>query len=104
MSSKRSELGEIISNRIQKMLNELVPYPRRPFYFGDCIDDIESIIEDHTTKIEKSYGGCYNCYGKGYATATTWATAKGKKWPTNDGLVFCTCERGKQLESLWGQK
>ena len=44
------KLREAISKRIQKMLNEAVPFPQKPFYFGDCVDDLTKLIQQETTK------------------------------------------------------
>src|SRR5690349_16700110 len=66
-------------------------------------------------EIEKAYGGCRLCYGKGYATVNdTWISNDtdqdiGSPGGTiRDGnpsaMRFCTCSRGKQLEQLVGQQ
>lgn len=49
--------------------------------------------------VEKAYGGCHYCYGKGYGTQTAAWEGRGyyKKLPT---MKFCTCERGEHLKSL----
>lgn len=59
-------------------------------------------------KTEKAYGGCHDCYGKGYATVND-------RWHGNDtdqdigspgghvsggdsnAMKLCTCDRGQQL-------
>lgn len=69
----------------------------------------KKLIREREAKLAKAYGGCTNCYGKGYATVND-------KWVAHDtdqdigspgGIVvggrdfairFCDCERGKQLE------
>jgi hypothetical protein len=63
----------------------------------------------------KAYGGCKLCYGKGYATVND-------QWVAHDtdtdigspggyykggrpfAMKYCTCGRGKQLETLVGQQ
>lgn len=49
-------------------------------------------------EILKLIGNCTSCFGKGYATTETFATAKGKKWRTSGPMRFCECERGRQLK------
>lgn len=62
-----------------------------------AIKDAE--CEERVKKIEKAYGGCHYCYGKGYGTQTAAWEGRGyyKKLPT---MKFCSCERGGQLKSL----
>lgn len=58
-------------------------------------------VREHGVKeTEKAFGGCKNCYGKGYNTVMQFAaggsgkTAVHKKLPI---MRFCRCERGTQL-------
>lgn len=61
--------------------------------------------------VEKAYGGCHKCYGKGYATVKSQITGYGTdgdiggyegpyKRDTPVQMNFCDCDRGKQLERL----
>lgn len=51
-------------------------------------------------ELEKAYGGCHICYGKGYATSkAAYVSPHHHKWSRLE-MVFCTCDRGKQLEKL----
>lgn len=50
-------------------------------------------------EIEKAYGGCHNCYGKGYASYLTAHSGRGYYKKVNYP-VFCECDRGKQLEKM----
>ena len=65
----------------------------------------EAVIAERE-KTAKAYGGCTNCYGKGYATVIDstihHADFVGDKTyiTPNDPVRFCSCERGKQLEAL----
>lgn len=86
----------------------------------DRYETVEIALEAHEKLIarerqkaveetSKAYGGCTNCYGKGYATYRTehggYATdgdigglqGKFKSKPIEE-MVFCKCDRGKQLE------
>jgi hypothetical protein len=46
----------------------------------------------------KAYGGCRNCFGKGYATWRHGETYRGRTTNMRDDISYCTCDRGKQLE------
>lgn len=81
------------------------------FILDDLVPAVEQLIKQDRENIAKAYGGCTNCYGKGYATVND-------KWIAYDtdqdigspggvttggnpnAMKFCTCERGKQLEQL----
>ena len=51
----------------------------------------------------KAFGGCTKCYGKGYGTQTLNYSSRRhrEQAPT---MVFCTCDRGKQLKQLTPQE
>lgn len=71
--------------------------------------ELQQLFAIQLTEARKAYGGCTNCYGKGYATVND-------RWHGHDtdtdigspggyvsggnpnAMKFCTCERGKQLE------
>lgn len=71
---------------------------------------LERYCEKKCKEIEKAYGGCRKCYGKGYATYSNTTTAfadfgdelGGADSATSTKLEmrFCACDRGKQLEQL----
>lgn len=64
----------------------------------DFIDDfVVPFIQSHTAELEKSYGGCHKCWGKGYATYSGEYRARDMRWP-DESIRYCDCERGKQLE------
>lgn len=57
--------------------------------------------------IEKAYGGCKECYGKGYFTEQQGKIGSGRITLRGPAIVmnYCkNCERGKQLKSLITQK
>lgn len=74
---------------------------------------LQGMIKEYD-ELDAAYGGCHNCYGKGYASVND-------MWSGNDtdqdigspggrvsggnpnAMKFCKCERGKQLESRWKQ-
>ena len=49
------------------------------------------------SEIEKAYGGCRICYGKGYHTKRVGTSSRYGN-VTHDTIGYCTCDRGKQLE------
>lgn len=55
----------------------------------------------HTQRreIEKAFGDCKECYGKGYATTKVQAGYRGKIWEL-DPIRPCSCDRGKQINKL----
>lgn len=76
----------------------------------DKVAIAKATIQQHFTAQAKAYGGCTNCYGKGYATVND-------QWLAHDtdqdigspggyisggdanAMKFCTCERGQQLKA-----
>ncbi len=85
--------------------------------YGKHQDDIRmefvETIAAHTAreveKAEKAYGGCHNCYGKGYATALDFTHGEDTDWDIggrgqvihyqNPVMRYCTCNRGEQLRA-----
>ena len=60
-------------------------------------------------KIEKAYGGCKNCYGKGYATRLEHYSGRGEiDLGTHEihiegqspYYVLCECGRGRQIQEM----
>lgn len=53
----------------------------------------------------KAFGGCTNCYGKGYSTVKNFTVGHedfgGEGFRReNSPMRFCTCDRGEQLKGL----
>lgn len=73
-------------------------------------DEAKQAITKLITDTEKAYGGCHNCYGKGYATVNEYASgyatdgdiggAQGYFKFKQPNIKFCSCDRGKQLAEL----
>ena len=70
-------------------------------------------IIDHytTTKIneavketEKAFGGCKNCYGKGYSTWRHGETYRGSTKNLRNDIKYCSCDRGQQLSQIRKEK
>lgn len=69
--------------------------------------DINIIEEQAREETAKAFGGCKNCYGKGYATVLQFAEAgmpdfdsddvRNKRWKLPE-IRFCSCGRGKELK------
>lgn len=51
------------------------------------------------SELEKAFGGCKICYGKGYSTATV-ATSSRYGTKIRNTIVYCKCDRGKQLDQV----
>jgi|ERR1044071_939788 hypothetical protein len=71
---------------------------------------LAQMLREARLQTEKAYGGCHNCYGKGYATFKTQHIGYGTdgdiggyegpyKRDMPVGMKLCTCERGKQLKA-----
>lgn len=74
-------------------------------------DRAKAALQAREHRLIKAYGGCTNCYGKGYATVNgQWSgTDTDQDIGSSGGRVsggnpfemkFCTCARGKQLKTL----
>lgn len=71
---------------------------------GVAIGSIRKYYSDERKKLESAYGGCRNCYGKGYSTQDAaiigypdFIGDKGFK-RYEHRMIFCQCDRGKTLE------
>lgn len=71
--------------------------------------DLEQFIQLTIEETEKAYGGCHKCFGKGYATQILGTTTSSdfpdyepvkRHTKMKTHMNFCTCDRGKQLETL----
>lgn len=77
----------------------------REEYAPNFADRIMQLFDQEQATTEKAYGGCRNCFGKGYSTQDAATIC----YPDFVGdkcfkryehkMNFCTCERGKQLEA-----
>jgi hypothetical protein len=69
--------------------------------------DLEKRILQLITKVEKAFGGCVHCYGKGYATQMRTEVGaddfggEGYQIGPRTKMWFCKCDRGKQLKKLF---
>lgn len=91
--------------------------PLKPSEFQAAIIakiDEHYIGKGEAEKIAKAYGGCTKCYGKGYASYTTAHSGTdtdqdigspgGRYYKKVDEMRFCSCARGRQLESELEQR
>lgn len=68
-----------------------------------AINDLVRLVE----QTEKAYGACHKCFGKGYTTYRYSVTGSadfegdvGFTTPFKTHMIFCSCDRGKQLSVL----
>src|SRR5574343_186000 len=75
---------------------------------GKCdTEEIKSFLSNVISQTEKAFGGCLNCYGKGYHTTIEYASGHGE-WDMGQGDIkihyqlpemrFCNCDRGIELK------
>jgi hypothetical protein len=66
------------------------------------LDFVTHVYTQAVEQTEKAYGGCRNCYGKGYSTEMQGGVTAGRYTVSGPKRVMnmCTCERGKQLQAL----
>lgn len=62
-------------------------------------DEIMEIVASERQELTKSFGGCLNCYGKGYHTKRVGHSSKLGN-TTYDTIGYCSCARGEQLEKI----
>lgn len=74
------------------------------------LDALVQLFNKELAQIEKAYGGCHNCYGKGYATVNDawhgYDTDQDIGSPggyvsggDRNAMKFCSCDRGEQLRA-----
>lgn len=63
---------------------------------SDALGVIVMFVQEQT----KAFGGCTNCYGKGYATVRQGETYRGKTHNLRNQVRYCDCPRGQQLSEL----
>lgn len=70
-------------------------------------EQVKSFLLSEIEKIDKAYGGCHNCWGKGYSTVKQFASGQGESLMGQGdvsihyelpNMRFCACERGKALK------
>lgn len=71
--------------------------------YGEALADLRSRTPELEEKITKAFGGCTNCYGKGYATVKVNHVGRNYFKEANP-MKFCDCDRGKQLSELLTSK
>jgi hypothetical protein len=69
------------------------------FEFTKAKAAITQLLDTASTKMAKAYGGCIVCYGKGYHTKRVGTSSRYGN-VTHDTIGYCSCSRGKQLESV----
>lgn len=116
MSAIRSKLVEAI-DRLMESYHGFPKFPvqkkreKRESYRNTILEIVDEEIKAHVAKTEMAYGGCHNCYGKGYATVNDrWSgydtdqdigSPGGKVSGGNPNVMkFCICPRGEQLAKM----
>ena len=78
--------------------------------FHEAKAKIQELITQARLETEKAFGGCKDCYGKGYATVRSGIIGyedfggDGFKTPPTNKMKYCKCKRGEQLATLNGVK
>jgi hypothetical protein len=75
-----------------------------------AVKAITTFIKQEIVKTAKAYGGCTNCYGKGYATYSSAHIAADTDQDIGspgghinipfEEIRFCLCSRGRQLKKV----
>ncbi len=72
--------------------------PNDSDFFDRPYIEAKQAIEQKLNELEKAYGGCHLCYGKGYHTKRVGTSSRYGN-VTHDTIGYCSCDRGKQLEA-----
>lgn len=84
--------------------------PTRQVAIGELMSLITEACAAEREETEKAYGGCHKCFGKGYATYRYGISGAvdfggdGFEIGPSIHMVYCSCDRGKQLHSLAERK
>lgn len=111
-NNQDDELDKILSEAIEDAVRNGMRYgtkqerekiPISPFSIDKPVVELRSAIlawhNKQLSEVDRAYGGCHNCYGKGHETKQKFVTGGGKKWKTSP-VKYCDCDRGVQLEQL----
>lgn len=66
---------------------------------------LKNLIQQRDVDLEKAYGGCHKCYGKGYSTVIEGTEVMNHNYHYHTvrpykQVKYCSCDRGKQLAEL----
>lgn len=88
--------------KIQRLLHDL---ELDVMDFDNTMQLFDTYVKTEVNENSKAYGGCLDCYGKGYATQESatigypdFVVDKGFKHHEHK-MIFCECPRGRQLRS-----
>jgi len=62
-------------------------------------DSMKQYAEHMVQQTEKAFGGCTDCYGKGYSTVKDYEVARNYRKERSQ-IKYCSCDRGVQLKEL----
>jgi len=82
-----------------------LPKDGNPDKYNELTDRLHELLKSWRQaackEAEKAYGGCHNCFGKGFSTFRHGETYRGTTHNEGTEVKFCTCDRGKQLEKYF---
>lgn len=95
-----------MSEPILEGWEETAPYTvdfiRRHMDDSENAEVVINKIKSFLSQTEKAFGGCKNCYGKGYATTKRQATGR-NYFEELSPILPCKCSRGEQIKELLSQ-
>lgn len=103
-----------MTNKDEEMKDEIIT-DCRAWSVDYMLKKMNEFLKAHDKRlleeVEKAYGGCHKCYGKGYSTVrygySTAPDFHGDKEivePPKTRYEPCSCERGKQIAELLVKK
>lgn len=93
------------------IIDTLVKYKTNKATLRSTVLSLSGMVITRENELKKSFGGCTNCYGKGYATVQSQINGYGTdgdiggyegkfKQDLPIQVKYCDCSRGKQLQGL----
>lgn len=111
MTNPDNDLQKLIWSTFESVPLDDPSQPTKGFMERFAPELARTLTDWHQKEVketEKAYGGCRNCFGKGYSTVIEYASGYdtdqdigspgGKVHYRKPDIRFCTCDRGKQLE------
>lgn len=101
-----------ITKEFEETIGKCLSGDHLAHYGQECVTagEVLTFLLAKVSEVEKAYGGCHYCYGKGYGTQTAHYEGRGESDIGQGGVVIdeaapkyvpCPkCERGEQIEKL----
>lgn len=110
MSTREEEIDNILSSDIRKEergeYEVKITYNHTPQMRTLLLSLWDKAYEMGAMETKKAFGGCDNCFGKGYATVKRMARTvedfggeKERTWEL-DPIIPCSCDRGTQIKKI----